>query len=281
MDPGGLRGRGDGGRRVGLGRQRLQQAGELVDLVVGAGPARTRASARVSRETLRSRAAGRRRRDDEPPVGLVALAVGLDVRALAQVGVHDLALERAHRLELDRAAVAQGVGHGAVGLALEGVLAPLAVARGVDHDPAAVVAVAAQGDPHRQVLERVDRGPVLADQQPEVLALDRGPQLLVGLGDLDLGLQVQLVDHPLDHVAQARGRLVGGHVVLGAHRRGLPAPAGALLLLARGLGRRRGGGRRLAVAAVGHRGGHGRPCPCPCRRRTCLAQLLLDRPGFG
>ena len=109
----------------------------------------------------------------------------MSVRSL-QVGVDHLALERAHRLQLDRPAVAERIGHRPVGLALEGVLAPRPVPGGVDDDAAVVVAVAAQGDPHRQVLQRVDRGAVLADQQPEILALDRGAQLVLGFADLGI-----------------------------------------------------------------------------------------------
>src|SRR5258708_38524602 len=58
------------------------------------------------RETL-SRSSVGRGRDDEEPLGLVALAVRLDVAALAQVLVHDPPLGRRERIELDRLARAE------------------------------------------------------------------------------------------------------------------------------------------------------------------------------
>src|SRR4051812_14057545 len=66
-------------------------------VVCGSGSAASAASsgANVSRETLNGAY-------HQPPVRLVALAVRRHVRALAQVRVHDLALRRAHRLQLDR-----------------------------------------------------------------------------------------------------------------------------------------------------------------------------------
>src|SRR3712207_7279895 len=46
-------------------------------------------------------------------------------------------------------------------------------------------------DPERQVLHRVDRGAVLADEQPEVVPVDRRPDLLLGLLDIDARAQPQ------------------------------------------------------------------------------------------
>ena len=74
------------------------------------------------------------RRHDEPSVGLLALAVRLDVVTALQVLVDDLALERAHRLERDRPPVVdRGLG-GLVGGGPQRDGAALAVAGGVDHD---------------------------------------------------------------------------------------------------------------------------------------------------
>src|SRR3954466_15417621 len=71
------------------------------------------------------------RRHDEVAVGLGALGVGLDVVAVLEVLVGHLALRRAQRIEGDRALGAHGVRGGLVGLALQRLLAALAIARGI------------------------------------------------------------------------------------------------------------------------------------------------------
>ena len=63
--------------------------------------------------------------------------------------------------------------------------APLAVAGGVDHDPLAD-AGPVDGDPVGEVLDRVDRLAVVADQQTEVIAHEVGADVLVVLLDLHL-----------------------------------------------------------------------------------------------
>src|SRR3954447_10022335 len=76
--------------------------------------------ASVKRETSSSaRRSGGPRGHDQVAVGLLALAIGLHVSAVAQVLVHQLALARGHRVQSDRASVAQRVAGGLVGLALQ------------------------------------------------------------------------------------------------------------------------------------------------------------------
>ena len=90
-----------------------------------------------------------------------------------QVLVDDFALERAHRLERDRAAVVdRGLG-GLVGGRAQGHRPALAVARGVDDD-ALAARRPAKGDAVGQMLDRVDRLAVMADQQPEIVADELG-----------------------------------------------------------------------------------------------------------
>ena len=50
-----------------------------------------------------------------------------------------------------------------------------------------------------------------ADQQADVLALDVGVDLLVALLDPDGRLQPELLEDPLEHDANALGRLLGQH----------------------------------------------------------------------
>ena len=79
-----------------------------------------------------------------------------------------------HRVELDRFARAQRLLGGLVGVGAQRLGAPLAVAVGVDHDPHLGRAVR-EDDPLRQVLDGVDRLPVPADEQADILALAGSP----------------------------------------------------------------------------------------------------------
>ncbi len=51
--------------------------------------------------------------------------------------------------------------------------------------------------------------PVTADEQTEVLALDRGDDRIVALGHLHVRIQIQRVDHKLHEIADTVG--LGGH----------------------------------------------------------------------
>ena len=95
---------------------------------------------------------------------------------------------------------------GAVGAALEGLAAALAVAGGVDDDPFAL-AQAAEGGLVAEQLQGVDRLAAFADQEAVVVvALDRDGDAVVVLLDLDLAVEVELVEDALD---QLRTRSAG------------------------------------------------------------------------
>ena len=131
------------------------------------------------------------RRDNEPPVGLLALAVRLDVVAALEVLVHDLALERGHRLEGHRPVVVDGGLGGLVGGGAQRDGAALAIAGGVDHDALADDGALAR-HPVGDVLDRVDHLAVAADQETEVVALEVGADLVGVLLDVD----TRAVDNP-------------------------------------------------------------------------------------
>src|SRR5687767_2048850 len=113
------------------------------------------------------------RAHDEAAMGLVALAVRLDVGALAEVGVDDLALGGGHRLELDGLAVLERLGRGAIRIAVERLSSPLAVTRSVHDDHLPRLAVG-EGDTGGEILQGVDGGAMTADERTEVVAVDGG-----------------------------------------------------------------------------------------------------------
>src|SRR5262249_27393641 len=117
----------------------------------------------VPRGVSQKRSGRAERRNHEAPLGLVALAVRLDVGAVRQVGVDRLPLGGAHRLELDGTPEAERLGSCPIRLTVQRLLAALAVAGGIDHDCLAVVAVV-EGGPPGEMLERIDRLAVAADQ---------------------------------------------------------------------------------------------------------------------
>src|SRR3954454_6886309 len=80
----------------------------------------------------------RQRRDDEVPLGLVALAVRVHAAPLPQVLVDVLALAGRHRVQRHRTAVLLSLDRGLVGLLFQRLAAPGPVALGVDDDPAAL-----------------------------------------------------------------------------------------------------------------------------------------------
>src|SRR4051794_9863822 len=137
-------------------------------------------------------------------LGLVALAVRLDPAALAQVLVDELALAGRHRVERHRPPVALGVHGGLVGLLLEGLAATGAVALRVDHDAPARRLHVGEQDPLRQVLHRVDRLPVAADEEPEVVALERRGHRLLGRLEVDVGSKAHALRELLEELDQHR-----------------------------------------------------------------------------
>ena len=119
----------------------------------------------------------------------------------------DAALARGHRLELDLLARLQRPLGGAIGLALDRFLAALPVAGGV-HDHALSLLEPTECGPVAEQLHRVDRLAAAPDQQAHVLSLDAADDLLRVLVDLDLGLDLERVDDPLEDRPHTLGRLV-------------------------------------------------------------------------
>jgi hypothetical protein len=72
---------------------------------------------------------------------------------------------------------------------------------GVHDDRLAILVAAAEDDRVREVLDRVDRLAVAADQHAEVVAVADREDLLVRLLDLDRAAHADLVGDPLDHLA--------------------------------------------------------------------------------
>ena len=126
--------------------------------------------------------------------------------AILEVLVDDATLARGHRLELDLLARLQRPLGGAIGLALDRLLASLPVAGGVHDHPLSLLEPAERG-PVAEQLHRVDRLAAAPDQQAHVLAVDAADDLLGVLVDLDLRLDVQRVDDPLEDRPHALGRL--------------------------------------------------------------------------
>src|SRR6185312_727294 len=152
---------------------------------------------------------GDERSDDHAAVGLVALAVGLDPGAAFQPFVDDAALLGAHRIHLHNAAVGQRLLGGAVGAALERLLAPPTVARGIDDHPFAI-AQTAEGGLVAEKLQSIDRLAPFADQEAVVVfADDRDDDPVVVLLDLHVAIEIELVEHSLDQLAGALGRRIG------------------------------------------------------------------------
>src|SRR4051794_130550 len=210
--------------------------------------------------------------DDEPTLGLVALTPGLAPVLVAQVLVHQSALDGAHRVEPDGTPEAAGALRRLVGLAPQQGAPPLAVAGGVDGD--ALLRARVERGPVGQVLQRIDRLAVAPDEDPEVLAVHRGLDRLIVLVHLKDRLEVEGVEDRLEELADAvrarahqrrrpdrflRRRGGGGGPPAGAGGRGPRAPPSARaprpFLAARGGGGSPPGARAVGPGAVGGRGG--------------------------
>ena len=109
---------------------------------------------------------------------------------------------------------------------MQRLLAARPIARGVDDHPQALTLLAPAGDPRREVLHGIDRLAVAADEQPEILAVERAGQRLPAALDVDLGVQAERVDELLQEVLE---KILGAALVELGHR----LRPGSLLLLAR------------------------------------------------
>src|SRR5919108_3647261 len=123
-------------------------------------------------------------RHDHAPLGLIALAEGLDARPILEMLVDEPPLGRGHRLELDLLARLEGSIGGAIGLALHRLAASLPVARRVHHDALSILASPERGAVAEE-LHRIDRLAAATDQQADLLALHSPDDLLGAFLHLD------------------------------------------------------------------------------------------------
>jgi len=138
------------------------------------------------------------RGNDDATVRLVAFAVGLDPSALLEMLVHNPPLLGAHRVHLDGLISAQRLLRRPIGTGRKRVPPSLPVPRRVDHNPLAIPQAPERSLVGKQ-LQRVDRLPPLADQQPVVIAPhNRSSDPIVILDDLNVTVEVQLIENPLD-----------------------------------------------------------------------------------
>ena len=144
------------------------------------------------------------RRHHEVAVGLVALGVRLDA-PLDPAGTRarpcgpSAVIASSATGRLKRSASASGL----VGLGVQRGGAAVAVAGGVDHH-APRSSLPRTVDPPGQVLERVDRLAVPADDEAEVLADERPGDHLAVVGDLDLRVEVKGVHDLREQLANPR-----------------------------------------------------------------------------
>src|SRR5579872_2539721 len=138
------------------------------------------------------------RGDDHPAVGVLSLAKAGNSPDLTNRVVNDLALEGIHRLELYLALVECPGGH-LPGPFLKRLLPALPVPLHIERDPHPGPQLALDGTA-QQLLDGVERLPVVADQQRRLLALhgDVHPPI----PDLRAGIPVDVhrLEQPLDEV---------------------------------------------------------------------------------
>src|SRR5579884_4114508 len=141
------------------------------------------------------------RLDDDVAVRLRALGERLDAVVVGEAQVHDLPLDRRHRLEFDPVEVSQRTLRAPHGKLLERLAAPLAVARGVHDDLLASVAVLAMRNRVQQVLHGVDGLAVATDEKAELAPGHRRRDGVVGLDGVDPAANAHCADDSLDERA--------------------------------------------------------------------------------
>src|SRR5580765_3247299 len=142
--------------------------------------------------------------DDDVPIRLGPLARRLDPVELLEAYVHHFAFHRRHRVELDSVAVREHTLRGAHRKRLERGAPPGPVARGIDDDLLALVRLPAVHRRVREVLDRVDRLTVPADQHPQVGPDARDGDRLVAFLDVDLRVDTVPVDDALYELPRFR-----------------------------------------------------------------------------
>src|SRR5215207_476140 len=140
-------------------------------------------------------------------VGLDPFGVRLDVLAVLEVLVHDLALGGAHGVQRDGPPAPDRIDGRLIGLAVQRLLAARPVARSVDDHADAPTATIAVGRLEGQVLDGVDGLAVAPDEEAEVVAGEDAVNAFLVLLHAHLGVEAERsLDH-LEHLPHALGGL--------------------------------------------------------------------------
>ena len=171
-------------------------------------------------------------RDDQVALGLVALAVGLDVLPVTEVFVHDPPLRRGQWIEIDGLPAAHGLIRRIVRVGAERLGAALAVSVRIDHDPYRRRSLR-KHDSLREMLHGVDRLAVAPDEQADVVAVQATGQHAIALQDLHLRVELEILnDHSSPtQVVTNYGTLIGQDKVdltFGPYSTLLTTPASAV-----------------------------------------------------
>ncbi len=148
-------------------------------------------------------------RDDQMPRWLLALAIGLDFVPGLEVLVDHLALLRAHGVQRHRAPISKrGLG-GLVGQRMQCGRAPPAIPRGVDAQRLAALQ-AMERDPVSQMLNRIERLPVMTDQDRKLIVVAEvlGADRILAILNLNLGFNAGGICDRLEDLSDVVERLL-------------------------------------------------------------------------
>jgi hypothetical protein len=149
--------------------------------------------------------------------------------------VHHPPLLSAHRIHLDRVPSTQSLLSSSIRPRSKRLPAPLAISSRINDHPFPL----SQPPESRlisQKLQGVNSLPPLPDQQPVVLIpINRGRNPVILLGNLDLTVKVQLIEHPLDKLPNPLRRPLRPILGLTHARQSMPeSPSSAEQLTGRG-----------------------------------------------
>src|SRR6478736_3045764 len=147
------------------------------------------------------------RMNDDVAVGLGALARRLHAVELLQAQMHHLAFDRRHRLEIDRLVVGERSLCGTHRKRLERDAPAVAIARRVDDDLLAILGMTSPHDGVREVLDRVDRLTMAADEHAQVHTRARDRDGFVTLLHVDVRAHSDSVHDSGDELPRFCGEL--------------------------------------------------------------------------
>ena len=163
----------------------------------------------AKRHVLHARLRVVARTDDNAAIGLAAARFRHDLGMILQYEVHDLALGAGHGLQRDRTSRRNRILGGALGrIPQHGFAAPAVILR-INDDRCGVL-LATQDDCVDQVLDGIDGVPVFADQEAEIIALDRGDKPALTLTDMNGGVEANATADRLQQLADPVGRGTAG-----------------------------------------------------------------------